>query len=326
MTKLATIETIQEISPHPNADRLVLAKVAGYTVIVPKDVYLVGQKVVFISPDSVLPDVDWAEPFKKYAPKRIRAIKIRNVFSFGIVVDLNTCGLADVEIGQDVSELLGVEKYEAPAPQDLSAKGGLPFGLFKTDEDRYQSLDYVPYGEVVNVTLKTDGQSSTFYCKNVDGQWVTGICSRSLEIKEDADNNFTRVNKKYNILDKLEEFCKENNRSIALRGEVFGTGIQNFSVNPHCKKNLGWACFSALDMDTLRYFRRDDELYFTRLCEKLSLPCVPVLEEGVVLSKDLIKKYSEELTHIDGEMFEGVVVNTDKTSFKIINLAYDAKK
>lgn len=79
MNKLASIEVITEITKHPNADLLELTQVLGYTCIVPKDTFKVGEKIVFVSPDTILSDSEWAIPFKKYAPKRIRAIKIRGV-------------------------------------------------------------------------------------------------------------------------------------------------------------------------------------------------------------------------------------------------------
>jgi len=90
MNKLASIEQITEIFDHPNADRLSLAKVCGYTVIVPKDKYKPYDIVLLIHPDTILPDAPWAEPFKKYAEKRVKAIRIRNMYSFGIVLPLST--------------------------------------------------------------------------------------------------------------------------------------------------------------------------------------------------------------------------------------------
>jgi hypothetical protein len=47
--------------------------------------------------------------------------------------------LMPINIGKDISERIGVTKYEAPQPQQLDAKGPLPFGLGKTDEERCMS-------------------------------------------------------------------------------------------------------------------------------------------------------------------------------------------
>jgi hypothetical protein len=58
-------------------------------------------------------------------------------------------------------------------------------------------INELPYGQSVDVTLKIDGQSATYYCKRVlDGKWESGVCSRSLTIKPDVENNYTRIAKK----------------------------------------------------------------------------------------------------------------------------------
>jgi len=155
--KLASIELISEIKSHPNADKLELAKVLGYTCIVEKGKYKAGDAVVLIQPDTVLPDEPWAEMFKKRG-NRVRAMKLRGVFSFGIVMPISTWFTSNIPVvGDEVSDLIGVTKYEAPQPQQLDAKGLLPHGLGKTDEERYQNILDLPFGEDVMVTLKMDG-------------------------------------------------------------------------------------------------------------------------------------------------------------------------
>lgn len=229
------------------------------------------------------------------------------------------------KIGDEIGHLIEVRHYEAPQPQELNAKGNLPYGIFKTDENRYQGLRHIPYGELSNITLKIDGQSSTFYCKKVGDEWKTGICSRSLEIKIDCVNRFTRVNEKYEILDKLLAFCQKHNKSLALRGEVYGDGVQNFQTNPHAKLPLSWACFSVLDLDSLQYHLIDSDFYFSKICAELDLPTVPIVEENVVLTPEILDKY-QNMDTLDGQLFEGVVFNTAKTSFKVISLNYDQRK
>ena len=50
-----TIEPILEIKPHNNADSLELITIKGWQVVVKKDIFRVGELVVFIPPDSILP-------------------------------------------------------------------------------------------------------------------------------------------------------------------------------------------------------------------------------------------------------------------------------
>lgn len=332
--KLASIELIADIQPHPNADKLDLAKVLGYTCIVEKGKYKVGDAVVLIQPDTVLPDKPWAEVFKKKG-NRTKAIKLRGVWSFGIVMSpYDVCDLSDLKsmllpsnIGKDISERIGVTKYEAPQPQQLDAKGQLPFGLGKTDEERYQNILDLPFGEIVDVTLKIDGQSATYYCRKdrETGEWHTGICSRSLEMKPECSNNYTRINIKYDILSKLLNYCSFNDVSLALRGEIFGNNIQGHGNNPHAKMPLDFAAFSVYNFDTFQYENTDDTHNYVNVCNALQLPTVPIIATNI-LTPELIKHYAEDISEIDGKPFEGVVIKHSKGSFKVINLAYDERK
>ena len=325
--KLASIELISEINPHPNADKLELAKVLGYTCIVEKSKYKAGDAVVLIQPDTVLPDEPWAEVFKKKSG-RVKAIKLRGQFSFGIVMPLSTWFTYNIPVvGDEVSDLIGVIKYEAPQPQQLDAKGPLPYGLGKTDEERYQNILDLPFGEDVMVTLKVDGSSATYYCRKdrQTGEWTTGICSRSLEMKPECVNNYTRINAKYNILDKLLAYCKQHDVSLALRGEVFGNNIQGHAANPHSKLPLDFATFSVYNFDTFNYENVGADHYYEHVCRVLDIPAVPIVE-FTTLTPELIKNYAEDISEIDGKPFEGVVIKHKNGSFKVISLAYDERK
>ncbi len=334
--KLASIELISEIHPHPNADKLELAKVLGYTCIIEKGRYRAGAAVVLIQPDTVLPDKPWAEMFKKRS-NRTKAIKLRGCWSFGIVMSpydiIDAFFFADQfgdfkdNIGKEVSDLIGVTKYEAPQPQQLDAKGHLPFGLGKTDEERYQNILDLPFGEKVDVTLKIDGQSATYYCRKdrETGEWHTGICSRSLELKPECSNNYTNIDRKYGILNNLQDYCKFHDVSLALRGEIYGNGIQGHGNNPHAKMPLNFAAFSVYNFDTFQYENAGDEHYYAKVCHRISIPVVDHVEKTTLTPK-LIKEYAEEMTEINGRSFEGVVIKHSKGSFKVINLAYDERK
>ena len=46
---------IVDIIPHPKADRLEVAVIYGFQVIVQKDRYKVGDEVIYVPIDSILP-------------------------------------------------------------------------------------------------------------------------------------------------------------------------------------------------------------------------------------------------------------------------------
>lgn len=322
--KLASIETIAEKSVHPNADLLEIVHILGFKCIVKKsDNFQVGQKVVFVQPDTVLPDAPWAA-FYKAKSNRVKAIRLRNIWSEGIVEKLENVGILPSSEGE-VSELLGIVKWEPPVPQDLQAKGNLPFGIPKTDEERYENLEKVPYGEEVDVTMKLDGRSATLYVVKVDGEWFTGICGRTMEYKLDSPNCYTKFQ---NYLPKLLEIAKTANKSLAVRGEICGAGIQASKHNPSAIGPQQLYLFSTYLVDERRYVNRNEREYpWNGLSDILGLPTCEMLEKGVILTPELIKKYSEDLTAINGKLFEGIVIKTNSGfSFKVINKYYDSKK
>jgi len=326
--KLASIEVIQEVNAHPNADKLDIVSVLGYKCVVGKDQFKAGEQVVLIQPDTVLPDAPWAEMFKKKS-SRVKAIKLRNEWSFGIVMPISE--LLDqgfYSIGEEVSEQIGVTKYEPPMPQHLDAAGNLPTGLPKTDEERWQNISDLPFGEKVDITLKIDGSSATYYCRKnkITHEWETGICTRSMRLKPECDNNYTKVEKKHDILRKLKDYCVEHDVSLALRGEVYGQGIQAHSSNPHSKLPLNFAAFSIYNFDKHEYEAPFGDHYYQNVCKILNIPTVPTIMSNVVLTKELISDFAQGIEKIDGNLFEGVVIKHQKGSFKVINLAYDEKK
>ena len=331
MNPIATFQKVLKVKPHPNADRLELVYILGYQCVCLKGLYKEGDQVVYISTDSVLPkDKAWAEAYRKYSPKRIKACKLRGEWSEGVILpfaEFQTIVDQNFEFIEylEVSDLLGIEHYEPPAPQDLSARGRLPYNIGKTDEARWEShINTLPFGDKVDVTLKIDGQSfSAFYHL---GDKRFGVLGRTLELKTDRDNNYTRHIERYDLKNKLTNYCEKHNVSLCIRGESYGKGIQNHCNNPHALLENGLSIFSVYLIDERRYARIGDPFYFTKVCEDLSLPHVPILEENVTLDMNLINKYSNELQEINNAPFEGVVINHKQGSFKIISKDYDSRK
>ncbi|CAF0890247.1 unnamed protein product [Rotaria sp. Silwood1] len=326
--KIATVERITSVRHHPYADRLDLVFILGYQCVTSRDSFLPEQLVIFIQPDSVLPnDQSWAQPYLKYARPRVRAIKIRDEWSEGLIVPL-TDREKNLKEGDSVAEQLGIQHFEPAIVQDpTSILGPLPFNIPKTDEERIENFqNNLPWNELVDVTKKTDGTSCSVYYSYKKKQF--GICGRNCEYDLTKSNNFTHIVSKYSLKECLTQFCEQNQISIVLRGELYGGGIQKKVNNSHCTQPLQWAIFSVYlfnsDNNQGRYTRRktDGLLYSMKLAEHLNLPHVPVIENQVLLTQQLIDKYS---CQVDIKFGEGVVIQHDHGSFKIINKNYDAK-
>jgi len=124
---------IKEIKEHPNADRLEIAVVYGFEVIIGKDSYKVGDKVIYIPIDSIIPQTleDYLFPQDskiKLTKHRIRQIRIRKVPSQGMLISLDVIktiyGFVPEYFEDDYSAELDVNKYEPPVrasyPQGVS--------------------------------------------------------------------------------------------------------------------------------------------------------------------------------------------------------------
>lgn len=327
--QLATIERIDKIYKHPNADKLSLVEIGNYKCIVGLDEYKDGDICILVRPDSVLPEQEWAIPYKKFVKGRIKATKIRDVWSFGLVVKPADVGIfilhPEYEVGMDVTDFIGITKFvNLEIENKLEVRrAGLPFSIPKTDEQNWRAIkDYQRlFGSIINITEKVDGQSFTAYYK--DGDF--GICSRTNDYKLDKQNAFTAHNERYNLQEKITKFCVDNKVNLAFRGESYGPKIQAFKINPYSKKPHGLAFFSVWNIDRMEYERIDSPFYIHKIAPQLGLPLVPMIEEGVEFNQELIDKY-EKMEKLNGECFEGVVVQSNSWSCKIINHPYDSKK
>lgn len=237
MRKLATIRKIEDIQPIENADAIECASVGGWRVVVKKGEFEIGQLATYFEIDSWIPE--HVAPFlckdkKEYGGipgARLRTVKLRGQISQGLLIP---CIEGQWKEGDDVSEVLGVQKYEPPIPAQLSGmvKGNFPSMVPKTDQERIQNLgvelrEWVDLGLRWDVTEKLDGTSMTAYL--LDGEF--GVCSRNLDLKESEDNTFWRVARTL----KLEEQLRAIGRDLALQGEVIGEGIQKnlYNVKGH---------------------------------------------------------------------------------------------
>lgn len=105
---------VTNITPINGADRVELAHVNGWQVMVKKGEYKIGDLAVYFEIDSKLPET---EPFEfmskyKYRVKTQKFIK-GSVLSQGLIMTPAELGLKDVKEGDFLTDKLGVTYYEA---------------------------------------------------------------------------------------------------------------------------------------------------------------------------------------------------------------------
>lgn len=270
------VKRIDHVVDHPNADRLTINTVAGYRCISAKlddgsPRYSAGDLAVYIPEQAVLPEwllkeMDfWKDGKGTLAGSRgdrVRAVKLRNVVSQGILYPLETNAAGEsllvgmlrnyvVQEGDDVAEALGIVKYEPPIPTNMAGEVWNASGM--TLNYDIESLQKYPNvfqeGEEVVVTEKLHG---TFVCYGLywDGEEYTtivtskGLGAKGLALKfsdknlreniylrvlentrdENGDDLLERIERKMKLAAEIMEPM-----SIYLLGEIYGKGIQDLT-------------------------------------------------------------------------------------------------
>lgn len=242
---------------HPNADRLTIYKIGGYTCISNKladgsDRYNVGDLVVYIPSDSVLPEAllkkmeFWDEEKGKGVlagslGNRVKPLKLRGIFSEGVLypvhctyeticIDGNTwkkingCSIEDpvdggdwawsknIE-GMDVSKILGITKYEPVIPASMGGE------IFNGGTEIVEKYDVEPIQKYMNILI--EGEEVVMETK------IHGTNCRWIFSQEETNE---------------EAFGKNKNVFIASKGQgdkgLFFKNNKNNDSNVYCKSFL----------------------------------------------------------------------------------------
>lgn len=146
--QLATVREILDILPIEGADNIELALIDGWQCVTAKDNgFKKGDLCIYVEIDSVLPEHEEFE-FLRSKKFRIKTIKLRGQLSQGIIFPLSILDKfllspnTKFALGDDVTKVIGITKYEAPIPANLAGKikGNFPSKVPKTAESRIQNL------------------------------------------------------------------------------------------------------------------------------------------------------------------------------------------
>jgi RNA ligase (TIGR02306 family) len=335
------------LTPHTGADTLSIVHVFGYTCCVRTADWQGVTKAAYIVADSLVdvrrPEFSFlAEKANEDGYARIKAMKLRGVYSFGLLVPLPD----DAVLGEDLAEKLGVLRYEPPVGKGAKARDKFVIGgeeepgpKFDNGPNKYDVEAFERYaqvtlkeGEPVFITEKLDGSNcrvtywnDRFWVKTRN-RWVKRVPSYShvtvdslvargvsetqaLEIVEKFALRRPEVNGFWKVLEAnpvLQEYLKKNPGTVVF-GEIYG------NIN-RIKYGLPEVnAFAIFDIYRENNFLDSEDLM--REITENGLTSVPVYKENVY-SFDLIKTLSNGWTRVPnaakGVISEGVVVRPVK--------------
>ena len=296
------VTTIDAIAPHPGADRLEIARVLGWQVVVPKGRHRAGDKVVYFPPDAIVPQ-EHSDRFgvTQYLQKgRVKCARLRGEPSFGFLVAPDD---PQVPVGANLASHYGVTKYEPPVrPTAGDAEADDPMFPRYTDIENFRNFpDALVPGETVVLTEKVHGTNCRVGI--IDGERMAGSMGvrRKAPPPEELRRSTYWMPFSSNAVTSLLEDFAARHRQVVLFGEVFGRGIQSFHYG--FRSELGFAAFdllvdgSYLDWPDLK-----------EVLAKFAVPAVPVLFEGP-LDVEVVKLHSAgKTTFGDEHIREGLVI------------------
>lgn len=320
---------INSIDAIEGADRIVLANVKGWNCIIQKDSYMVGDLVVFIPPDSILPELLIKKHELTYMKNgdRIRSVKLKGVISQGLILPLPSGNFKE---GDDLSKVMGITKWQPPEPKFSAGSGQVSKKKINPLFDKYTEIENIKNfnnvfteDDVVIYTEKIHGTNARFgnipIGTNENANFVYRIVSwfkknilkhefefvyGSHNVQKSGSSNpqhfygedvWGKIAKKYDLANILPQ-------GLIFYGEIAGEGIQDLTYS---LKEHTLFIFDIKDVKTGKYLDWD---VVTGICDKLNLPLVPTLYVGYY-SEDSRKAYTSGKSVLDDKTIrEGIII------------------
>lgn len=354
--------TIVSIAPHTNADRLELATVYGFQVVVPKGIYKPGDRIVYVPIDSVLSEKLEARIFPpdskiKLHNHRVRQIRIRGLASQGMIIHPKeleeTINLAWFSSETDLKDAIGITKYEPPVRGNAYTPAG---GRKKRDNEhfhKYNGIDNIKWfpnffkeGEEVVIQEKLHGTNCragivpfvarTWWQRikkflRLSPKWEFVYGSNNVEISSLSNWNggFYGVDIYGETLHKEKIFDKiKGLKGFILYGEIIGPGIQkNYTYS---FKEHAFFLFDVKLMTDRGEFFWADPGCVENFAKRYKIAMVPILYKGPY-NNALPKIMSEGISVLDpntkvreGVVIKGLLYNDERNNKRALKCINEA--
>lgn len=330
------VVSILRLEKHPNADRLAVAYVNDWPVVVGKDDFQIGDFAVYFPVDCVLPVALATKILDKEVlkPHRVRTIKLRKQISQGILVSPAKLGLKAWTCGDDVAKLLGVVHYEPPVTTGLASgierrKQRLcnPFFHVYSGIENFKNVPHLFHeGDQVWVSEKIHGTNfrcgwvpfhpTTLWLKikqcfgmNPDYEFCYG--SHNVQLGSSTKRNaYIDIVEKYDLKNILQD-------GEVLYGEIYGWGVQKgFPYDCH----EGERKLVVLDVEIHGNFI--DPAQVSAFCRHRELPRTPVDLIGGFRYETMLYLVSQPSQLTTSHIREGIVIRS-AIGRKILKLKSD---
>ena len=356
MRKLASIQKITALNPIEGKDRIEMATVLGWTIIVKKGEFAVGDLCVFCEIDSVLPE---KPEFEFLRPKkfRIKTMKLGAAYSQGICFPLDILPTKkngkQYELDEDVTDIIGVTQYEPTMdkePDDLvekqtktkwpkflmryawfrrivlgplkKKKGGFPSFISKTDETRLQ-----------NCPAKLQDKQEWIASEKVDGQsgtWALFRHKKHWPFKDEFEYIVCSRNLRLTVKDnssywKISDKYQIENALRNMIGDRDWIAIQGECVGPKIQGNkYKLADYDMYVFNLIYPTGRLNSITAKSIVENKGMNFVPIVNERYILP-DTMEEALEDATGPSmlnsDTLREGFVIRSKdgKESWKIVS-------
>ena len=336
------LTTITEINPHNGADRLEIAKVYGFDVVVRKDSMKVGDEVLYIPIDSILPSELEYHLFPegskiKLSKNRVRQIRIRKIASQGMLISKEQVkavyNFVPDKVEEDYAEKLRITKYEPPLPKHQIVNGVKKRRpLENVNFHKYNGLTNIKWSplmfsnDIVVFQEKVHGSNAraallpfqphtlwekvkAFFNRNPKFEFCYGSNNVQLQ-KRKGWTGFYDENIYGNVFNKIEAEKKlKPNETIF--GEVYGAGIQS-NYDYGLKSGHDFVLFDVkvLEEDGTQRWLNPDEV--KAFAEERGFEMVPELYRGPFVDVDHCKAFTlgDSVFRPQQKVREGIVVKS----------------
>lgn len=376
--KLASLRIIADVQKHPNADALDIVTIDGWQCVAAIGEFKKGDVAIYFEIGSYLPVCERFEFLRKSCYKehpdlgpgfRIKTIKLRGEIAQGLAVPLSKFSFEELPVVRsmvwdliasdenDVTELLGVKKYEVPERNSGGvncgrSKSSFPSFIPKTDQERIQNL-FNKFSQQHKhaeweVTMKLDGSSMTvfyedtpvteylpvevseesidpFQVVSITTPFNRGVCSRNMNLNLDGGGDFVNFSNESGLLDRLTQYCQVNNRSLALQGELMGPRIQK---NREQFERHYFYLFDVYDIEAERYLNAAERQdVFFAITDHSLIRHAPVIDNCMAVFEEYtnigdLLEWVNKAASINHKIAEGYVfkhLSNPAFSFKCIS-------